>query len=590
MYKNLHKLNQRELIMKTRLQFLAIFSFLTLNFSNSYSVPLNGTYTIGSGGDYLSIISAVNDASIQGINGPVIFNILSGVYNENVDIPVFPGSDSNNTFTIKSFSGNSSDVLVDHIGVGGTYITIQNLSLNTSTGGIGHNINFIGNDLRNNQIIFSLNAFNPDVYNINIKGNRNISGMHFSGEFWIVSSSVYNVQIKNNIINGDVYFRYCYNFLIENNTISGDITGDRIGYGGTGFNTIRNKIIGKVLIGGNVINNFIIGKFYSSTTFFCNNTIVGGSIDTPTVNFNYSQNSCCDNIIINPAGGAAMNFDTGVSDYNVLYNGGNNGLILNQGNSYNSVTDFYNATGFDEHSTSQPVTFVSPIDLHLAFPSYGDPQLIGIPDPNVIDDIDGDIRNPLYPYKGADEIFDIPIIIKLKVLMEGMYSSLYNQQARTDSVTLFLRDVTSPFSLRDSAKLTIDSLTFSNTFAFFNAPPGNYYIVAKHFNCIETWSKAGGENLFSDTMIYNYDFTTSISQAYGNNLKLKGSKYCLYSGDVNQDGYITLFDVIPIYNGASSFVTGRYKVTDLTGDNIVDLTDVTLCYNNSSVFIGVIRP
>jgi len=54
------------------------------------------------------------------------------------------------------------------------------------------------------------------------------------------------------------------------------------------------------------------------------------------------------------------------------------------------------------------------------------------------------------------------IRIKLKVLMEGMYSSLYNQLARKDSVTLLLRDVTSPFAIRDSAKFVIDSLTFLN--------------------------------------------------------------------------------------------------------------------------------
>jgi len=59
---------------------------------------------------------------------------------------------------------------------------------------------------------------------------------------------------------------------------------------------------------------------------------------------------------------------------------------------------------------------------------------------------------------------------------------------------------------------------------------------------------------------------------------------------VNQDGFITLFDVIPIYNDATNFVYGNYLATDLTGDNIVDLTDVTLCYNNSTNFIRVRRP
>ena len=182
------------------------------------------------------------------------------------------------------------------------------------------------------------------------------------------------------------------------------------------------------------------------------------------------------------------------------------------------------------------------------------------------------------------------IKIKLKVIMEGMYYPLFNLIARKDSITTYLRNSTPPYNIIDSARAIIDSLSLLGLFEFFNSPTGNYYISVKHFNSIETWSKPGGENLALNSSIYNYDFTTTITQSYGNNMKLKGGKYCLYSGDVNQDGYITLFDVIPIYNDASNFVSGRFLATDLTGDSIVDLTDVTLCYNNSANFIRVRKP
>jgi len=78
--------------------------------------------------------------------------------------------------------------------------------------------------------------------------------------------------------------------------------------------------------------------------------------------------------------------------------------------------------------------------------------------------------------------------------------------------------------------------------------------------------------------------------AYGNNLKLIGNKYCMFSGDIDNDGYIILSDVIRINNDASEFVTGSYLISDLTGDGFVDLTDVSLCYNNASNFVAVIRP
>lgn len=141
----------------------------------------------------------------------------------------------------------------------------------------------------------------------------------------------------------------------------------------------------------------------------------------------------------------------------------------------------------------------------------------------------------------------------------------------------------------DSAKRVIDSVTFSNIFTFFNSPTGSYYLVAKHYQCIETWSKAGVEPLLSDGSVYNYDFTASASQAYGNNEKLKGSKYCMYSGDIDQSGFIDLSDIILVYNDSKNFVTGNVK-TDLNGDNIVDLSDLIIVFNNSSNFIGVIRP
>ena len=84
-----------------------------------------------------------------------------------------------------------------------------------------------------------------------------------------------------------------------------------------------------------------------------------------------------------------------------------------------------------------------------------------------------------------------------------------------------------------------------------------------------------------------YDFTTSASQAYGNNLKLKGSKYCAYSGDINQDGIIDASDLIKVYNDSYVGLTGRYILSDLNGDSIVDASDVSTADNN--VYNGVMK-
>lgn len=183
----------------------------------------------------------------------------------------------------------------------------------------------------------------------------------------------------------------------------------------------------------------------------------------------------------------------------------------------------------------------------------------------------------------------VTINLSLKVLMEGMFWQDYNQMARNDTVSVYLRDVSPPYLIVDSAKCPINRITFFGLFNFANSSSGNYYLVVKHFNCIETWSKAGGEPLVKDGSTYNYDFTNSVAKAYGNNLKQKGTKYCMFSGDVNLSGTIDLADVLQIYNDASNFVSG-YVVTDLTGDGQTALDDVLIAYNNSTNFVSVVRP
>lgn len=182
------------------------------------------------------------------------------------------------------------------------------------------------------------------------------------------------------------------------------------------------------------------------------------------------------------------------------------------------------------------------------------------------------------------------IRLSIKLLFEGYYSTAFNQLIRKDSVAAYLHQSIPPFVIIDSTRTSIDSISFTGLFKFINAPTGTYYVSVKHLNSIETWSKSGGEYLTNDGTLYNYDFTSASSQAYLNNLRLNGSKFCFYSGDVNQDGFVSLFDVIPVYNDAAYFATGNYLATDLTGDSIIDLTDVTLCYNNSVNFIRVRKP
>ncbi|MDT8325190.1 MAG: hypothetical protein RRA94_13850, partial [Bacteroidota bacterium] len=70
-----------------------------------------GTYTIGGASpDYPDFTSAVNDLNQYGLCGPVVFNVRTGTYNEQIELQSITGASSINTVTFQSESGNSNDV------------------------------------------------------------------------------------------------------------------------------------------------------------------------------------------------------------------------------------------------------------------------------------------------------------------------------------------------------------------------------------------------------------------------------------------------------------------------------------------------
>ena len=183
------------------------------------------------------------------------------------------------------------------------------------------------------------------------------------------------------------------------------------------------------------------------------------------------------------------------------------------------------------------------------------------------------------------------VAASIKLAIEGFYNSNTNGLNISDTVMIYLRNNSSPYAIVDSAKSVIDSTTLTGSFLFINAPTGTYYLMVKGRNCLETWSKAGGESYVSGSA-FNYDFTTANTQAFGNNMKQVDNspvKYGIYSGDVDQNKVIDLTDVIQINNAANAFTTG-YVVTDVNGDNLTDLSDLIFANNNSADFVAVVAP
>ncbi len=143
-----------------------------------------------------------------------------------------------------------------------------------------------------------------------------------------------------------------------------------------------------------------------------------------------------------------------------------------------------------------------------------------------------------------------------------------------------------PCNVIDSAISRLNS-NGNDVMEFLTAPAGNYYVQTIHRNGLETWSAAPVS--FSNGGVTAIDFTTSQSNAFGNNLVLRFGKWCIFSGDAEGDGAIDATDLALIDNDASGFATG-YLRTDLDGNEFVDGTDYALADNNASNFVSVIRP
>lgn len=251
----------------------------------------------------------------------------------------------------------------------------------------------------------------------------------------------------------------------------------------------------------------------------------------------------------------------------------------NNGTSWQKVK-FYDGTQTTWTQQSIDITSYanSSTQLKIRFTLKADVGVVA--DGWYIDDI------KLFAYSLLNE--KVATSLNLKSIPEGLYDEVNDVSKLKDTVRIYLRQTSSPYNLSDSATGVTDSLSITTMLNYYNTASGNYYIVFRHRNSLETWSRNGGEN-FTFGMNTNFDFTTAETQAYGDNMVLKGARYCIYGGDINQDGVIDASDLSVIDNDAFSALTG-YTLTDLNGDMFVDGSDMLIADNNSSNSIVKITP
>ena len=190
-------------------------------------------------------------------------------------------------------------------------------------------------------------------------------------------------------------------------------------------------------------------------------------------------------------------------------------------------------------------------------------------------------------FTAGEAITSTKLAISISAIPEGYYSVASGKLSLRDTLKAYLMNISVPFARMDSSLLIIDPDTFTGTATFSHATAGTYYLCVGGRAIIQTWSASG--LVFTAGVTGTYNFTSSASQAYGNNLVHKGNKWCLYSGDVDQSGFIDNNDLRLIDNDAFNFV-GSYAVTDLDGSLFVDNNDLLICDNNAFNFVGAATP
>jgi hypothetical protein len=513
--------------------------------------------------------------------------------------------DSNQIYnnSIPFSSGTSSSIIYGYINSGSppTESVHNNTIYNLSIAGGSTSSSVLGVGIRTNSATATVkNIFENLIYTISSIGGNTTTG----GAYGIYSSIGADSKIYRNRIyditntgsNGtaggcwvssgtavSVYNNFISQIKAPNSGNSNAVTGINITSTTTNstvkvyFNSVYLNASGGSTFGSSGLSVTASATSTTASLDLKNNLIINqsapGSLSGQTVAYRRSS--------VNLA-----NFGS-ESNYNLFHAGtpAFNKLIFVDGVNGDQTIDLYKArvAPRESNSNSDTVTFqnIATGDLHIAGGSVGSSILVGMPIAGITNDYDNDTRSLTYPYKGADESTAITIpVLNLTVNLEAC-------SPMQDTITVYLRNAVSPFAIVDIAK---GNLSPSGTVSlnFPNAVNGvSYYIVVKHRNSVETWSKAGGEMFSSGAL--SFDFTTAASQAYGSNMVLVGGEYSIYTGDVNDDDIVDAADVSAIDNDAFSFVTG-YVVTDLNCDGTVDGTDATFGDNNAFNFVGIIRP
>ena len=421
---------------------------------------LSGTYTIGQGGTYATFSSAAQALHNQGVNGPVVFNVLPGTFTEQFILDYIPNASETNAILFQSQSGDPAEVTVQYDATVSdsnyvvtlkqcrdvTFRAITFKALNPVNSRIilmeDYGINIT---IENNVFVGDYNTNAADskalIYaeNVAIKNLKIINNRFNKGSYgiFINSNTKYNQypELSHNCFDS---LGYCAIFcmvtekpIISYNTINYSQFGLCLS-NASNTTTIRsNKLtnifwIGMQLYGlhsaqgfeSTISNNMVAanqnghyGIEIQSSDYLniVNNTVLVNQdyYDCRALSIDYCTGSTIkilNNNLVNKKNGYAIfvghTSDVLYCDYNNYYTPGRMFAWWHGGGPCEDFHRLKTVSQDNEHSVSAYPYFMSDTDLH-ARSAWLDGA--GIPVSGISKDIDGEVRDAGHPDIGADE-------------------------------------------------------------------------------------------------------------------------------------------------------------------------------------------
>jgi hypothetical protein len=535
-------------------------------------------------------------------------------------------------------NGYDNGIIYMSNSLGGTYNVQNNLVSNISYYGAGgdrtagvYSLISTGKLIFKNNIIHDLKANGNSTGYAYLPVGILLSNSNTGGNV-IEKNTIYNIANTNTgtsaytaaglIISGNVSGSTISDNKIYDITATGTGTGLNAPvvngiYQSTASATFYNNVINlgngipteATVYGINNVSTVAVTNDYYYNTISISGTATGVSktfafyrsatgATTNAVNLN-------NNILSNTrSGGTYLNFALGInsltavtSNYNLLYTG-NDTVAYNNAVKY-TFADWKTASTFDANSVSGDPLFTSATDLT----PQGSSPAVGAATPIVgyTKDIANNDRNFLAPTIGAYEV-EASKTLNLKAYLQNLFDAGTNEMIPVvdeNSVPVYSAQVADIINVELHDAINTSDVVASFTGKNLNTDGtcqitgiqatlnGSYYIVVKHRNSIQTWS-ANPVSFTSEAI--NYDFTTSYSQAYGDNMvEVSSGIYAIWGGDVNQDGLVDGSDLSDVQNESNNFTVG-YVLSDVNGDGLTDGSDLSIVQNNSNAFVSEMYP